>query len=287
MTISYLVDEKIMMLNFYYLPVLMAGYFIGKRASMLVAAFSILTVAFFVVINFEAFSGGRGIAYLASGLTGWGGFLMLTSYIVGALYEQKQKRIDELRQAYVGILEILVKYLESTDRYTKGHSERVSEHAMDVAIAMQLSRNEVENIRVAALLHDIGKVEISANLIGKAASLSREEMEQVAVHPEKGAKILHSVGGVLKEAIPIVLEHHKQYSHADSSDEDLSRATSTGARIVAVVDSFDAMVTDRPYRKGMQPWQAMEEIRRSAGEQFDPEVVEVFESVLSQKFEKV
>ena len=287
MSISYLVDEKIMMLNFYYLPVLMAGYFIGKRASMLVAAFSILTVAFFAVINFEAFSGGRGVAYLTSGLSGWAGFLLLTSYIVGALYEQKQRRIDELRQAYVGILEILIKYLESTDRYTKGHSERVAEHAMDVAIAMQLSRNEVENIRVAALLHDIGKVEISANLIGKAASLSREEMEQVAEHSEKGARILHSVGGVLKEAIPIVLEHHRQYSHAGDLDEENSQALSLGSRIVAVADSFDAMVTDRPYRRGMQPWQAMEEIRRCAGEQFDPEVVEVFESVLSHKLEKV
>ena len=287
MVISYLVDEKIMMLNFYYLPVLMAGYFIGKRASMLVAAFSIVTVVFFAVINFEEFSGGRGIAYLVSGLAGWSGFLLLTSAIVGALYEQKQNRIDELRQAYVGILEILIKYLESTDRYTKGHSERVAEHAMDVAIAMQLPRNEVENIRVASLLHDIGKVEISANLIGKAASLSREEKEQVAEHPEKGARILHSVGSVLKEAIPIVLEHHKQYSHADGSDKENPQELSIGSRIVAVADSFDAMVTDRPYRKGMQPWQAMDELRRGAGEQFDPEVVEVFEAVLSNKFEKV
>ena len=288
MSISYLVDEKIMMLNFYYLPVLMAGYFIGKRASVLVAAFSISTVVFFAIINFDVFSGGRGVTYLASGLAGWAGFLLLTSYIIGILYEQKQNRIDELRQAYVGILEILVKYLESTDRYTKGHSERVAEHAMDIAIAMQLPRDEVENIRVAALLHDIGKVEISANLIGKAASLSRDEMEQVAEHPVKGARILHSVGGVLKEAIPIILEHHKHYSHAaDSSDEDGSQALSIGARIVAVADSFDAMVTDRPYRKGMQPWQAMEEIRRFAGEQFDPDVVEVFEAVLSHKLEKI
>jgi putative nucleotidyltransferase with HDIG domain len=287
MSISYLVDEKMMMLNFYYLPVLMAGYFIGKRASVLVATFSILAVGFFAVVNSEAFSGGRGIAYLTSGLAGWSGFLLLTSYIVGVLYEQKQKRIDELQQAYVGILEILIKYLESTDRYTKGHSERVAEHAMDIAIAMQLPRNEVENIRVAALLHDIGKVEISADLIGKAASLTQNEMKQVSEHSAKGANILHSVGGVLKEAIPIVLEHHKHYSEIEESKDDGSNSRPIGVSIVSVADSFDAMVTDRPYRKGMQPWQAMEEIRRCAGEQFDPEVVEVFESVLSHKVEKV
>ena len=287
MTISYLIDEKMMMLNFYYLPVLMAGYFIGKRASVLVAVFSVLTVAFFSVLNFEAFDGGRGIAYLASGLAGWSGFLLLTSYIVGVLYEQKQKQLDELQQAYVGILEILVKYLESTDRYTKGHSERVAEHSMDIAIAMQLPRNEVENIRVAALLHDIGKVEISANLIGKAASLSQDEMKQVAEHSTKGANILHSVGGVLKEAIPIVLEHHKHYSEIEAPANGGSHSRSIGVSIVSVADSFDAMVTDRPYRKGMQPWQAMEEIRRCAGEQFHPEVVEVFESVLAHKLERV
>lgn len=286
-TISYLIDEKLMMLNFYYLPVLMAGYFIGKRASVLVAIFSILAVMLFAILNFEAYSGGRGVGYLASGLSGWSGFLLLTSYIVGALYEQRQKRIEELQEAYVGILEILVKFLESTDRYTKGHSERVAEYAMDIAIAMGLTRTEVENIRVAALLHDIGKIEISANLIGKAANLTADEMVQVAQHSEKGARILHSVGSVLKEAVPIVLEHHKSFSQKDRPSEDGLSTLSLGTRIVAVADSFDAMTSDRPYRKGMQPWQAVEELRRCSGDRFDPEVVKVFESVLSHKSEKV
>jgi len=285
--ISYMVDEKMAMLNFYYLPVLLAGYFVGKRASVLVAVFSILTVVFFAILNRAVFDAGRGIGYLGSGLCGWAGFLLLTSYIVGALYEQKQKRINELQQAYVGILEILVKFLESTDRYTKGHSERVAELAMDIAIAMGLSRQEVENIRVAALLHDIGKVEISANLIGKAANLTREETMQVAMHSEKGADLLVSVGGVLKEAVPIVLEHHKYFAKMEKPTDEASRLSSLGTRIVAVADSFDAMTSDRPYRKGMQPWQAMEELRRCSGEQFDPEVVEAFESVLSHKLETI
>ncbi len=285
--ISHAIDEKMMMLNFFYLPVLLAGYFIGKRASVLAAIFSVLAVLFSVLLHTDAFKAGRGIGYLTSSLSGWAGFLLLTSYVVGVLYEQKQKRIDELQRAYVGILEILVKYLESTDRYTKGHSERVAEHAMDIAMAMGLSRNEVETIRVAALLHDIGKVEISADLIGKAASLDQDEMMQVAQHSEKGAKILHAVGGVLKEAIPIVLEHHKSFAQMEKPTHGVSRLSSLGTRIVAVADSFDAMTSDRPYRKGLQPWQALEELRRCSGEQFDPEIVEVFESVLSTKLETV
>jgi len=285
--ISYAIGEKMMMLNFYYLPVLMAGYFIGKRASVLAAILSVLTVVLFALLNSDAYSSGRGIAYLVSSLSGWSGFLLLTSYIVGAMYEQKQRKINELQQAYLGILEVLVKYLEANDPYTKGHSQRVSEHAMDIAIALELPRQEVENIRVAALLHDIGKVETSAALIGKAASLSQDEMKQVAEHSEKGAKILLSVGSILKEAVPIVLEHHRYFIQLDKRVEASPGLSSLGTRIVAVADSFDAMTTDRPYRKGMQPWQAFEELRKCSGDQFDPAVVEAFASVLSNKLEVI
>lgn len=285
--ISYTIEEKMMMLNFYYLPVLVAGYFIGKRASVFAATLSILAVVLFAILNTEAYTAGRGFGYLISSLSGWSGFLLLTSYIVGSLYGQKQKKIDELRQAYVGVLEILVKYLESTDPYTRGHSERVSEHAMDIAIALELPRQEVENVRVAALLHDIGKVEISAELIGKAASLTEKEVAEVAEHSEKGARLLQSVGSVLNNAVPIVLEHHKYFTQMDEPTAGALTLSSLGTRIVAVADSFDAMTTDRPYRKGIQPWQALEELKRHRGKQFDPEVVDAFASVVAQKLEKV
>jgi putative nucleotidyltransferase with HDIG domain len=284
---SYAVDEKMIMLNFFYLPVLLAGYYIGKKASLLVAVLSVLAVALFALLNTHAFSSGRGSLYLASSLCGWGGFLILTSHVVGTLSEQKEKKMIELQRAYVGVLEILVKYLESNDPYTKGHSERVADHAMSIAIAMELPRSEVENIRVAALLHDIGKIDISGELIRKSANLTEEEMARVAQHSEKGAKILLSVGSILRGAIPIVLEHHKYFNEMDKPTGKRTKPASVGTRIVAVADSFDAMTTDRPYRKGIQPWQAMEELRRCSGEQFDPEVVKVFELVLAQKIEAV
>jgi putative nucleotidyltransferase with HDIG domain len=283
--ITYAIDEKMTMLNFFYLPVLMAGYFIGKRASVLTAIFSIMTVILFSILSAEAFSSGRGIGYLASSLSGWSGFLLLTSFAVGALYEQNQKKISDLQRAYFGVLEILVKYLESTNPYTKGHSERVSETAMNIAIAMGLPRQEVENIRVAALLHDIGKVEISADIIGKAASLSEQELIEVAKHTDNGAKILLSVGSILKDAVPIVLEHHKYFTQTDQPADGEVSLSCLGTRIVAVADAFDAMTTDRPYRKGMQPWQALEEFRKCSGKQFDPNVLEKFEEVMSNKIE--
>jgi putative nucleotidyltransferase with HDIG domain len=284
---TYFIQEPSVVLNFYYLPVLVASYFLGRRTGILAAVFSILSVILFCAILFpERFFPGRSPLLMAAQLSSWGGFLILASAAVGTLYELNERKFQDLRNAYVGILEILSKYLESTDRYTKGHSVRVAELAMETAIALDLHRSEVENIRVAGLLHDIGKIEVSGEVLRKAAELNEEEREIMDEHAAKGARILASVGNVLKEVVPIVLAHHKNFmSHPEQSSDPQSNLP-LGARIVAVADAFDAMTSDRPYRKGVPPWQAMEEIIKNAGKQFDGEVVEAFKRVMERKLEK-
>jgi putative nucleotidyltransferase with HDIG domain len=282
---TYLIEEVSLIFNFYYLPVLVASYFLGRRIGILVALLSILDVLICAMLFPNRFFSGilwHNIVRLSS----WSVFLFLASVTVGTLYEQNDRRLSDLKNAYIGIIEILAKYLESTDRYTKGHSVRVSELAMEIAIAMELPRSQVDNIRAAGLLHDIGKIEISADVLGKAAALTSEEKELMDSHTVKGAYILTSVGGVLKEVVPIVIAHHKYFMDTIDSSESEVKKVPLGARIVAVADSFDAMVTDRPYRKGMQPWQAVEEIVAKAGKQFDPEVVNAFKRVISQKVER-
>jgi len=284
---TFFLTEKFIILNFYYLPVLFAAYFLGRRMGILAAVFSILAVLVCVsVFPQRFFSDGEFLRDFGR-LSSWGGFLILASVAVGTLYEQNETRMQDLKSAYIGILEILSKYLESTDRYTKGHSVRVSEMAMEIAIAMELPRSQVENIRVAGLLHDIGKIEISGEILRKAAELTSEEKELMDSHTVKGAYILTAVGSVLKEVVPIVMAHHKYFVDAlETSDKDI-RKLPLGARIVAVADAFDAMTSDRPYRKGMLPWEAMEEIVTKAGKQFDPEVVSAFKRVVGGKLEKV
>jgi len=284
---TYFVEEKFIILNFYYLPVLTAGYFLGRRMGLLAAVFSILVVVISALLFPQSFLGKQEFVNTLIQLMSWGGFLILASVAVGTLYEQNERRLQDLRDAYVGILEILSKYLESTDRYTKGHSVRVSEWAMEIAVAMGLHRGEVENIRVGGLLHDIGKIEVSGEILRKAAELSSEEKELVDEHTVKGAYILTAVGSVLKEVVPIVISHHRYFmSTFDGSGQELAKIP-LGSRILAVADAFDAMTTDRPYRKGMPPWEALEEIVNKAGKQFDPEVVEAFKRVIKEKLEKV
>ncbi len=286
---TYLIEEESIVLNFYYLPVLASGYFLGRRLGVLTAVFSILMIVISAVIFPNGFLRGQDVLKGTLQLLSWGGFLILASVTVGTLYEQNEQRLRDLKNAYIGVLEILSKYLESTDRYTKGHSVRVSELAMEIGIAMELPRKEVENIRVAGLLHDIGKVEISGEILRKAAQLSSEEKELMEEHTVKGAYLLTSVGSVLKEVVPIVVSHHKYFMDPHPGD-DLDKEASSiplGARILAVADAFDAMTSDRPYRKGMPPWEAMEEIIKNAGKQFDPEVVDAFKQVLRGRMEKV
>jgi putative nucleotidyltransferase with HDIG domain len=279
----YFVQEKNLILNFYYLPVVFASYFLGKRLGVLTALLSILLVLVCVLVfpgrPFIKDDLWRGVFMLSS----WGGFLILTSFAVGALYEQKERQMQDLKQAYIGILEILSKYIESSDSYTKGHSLRVSELGMKIAVAMDLPPRLVENIRVAGLLHDIGKIEVSSEVLRKAANLTPEEKELLDEHSDKGGYILAKVGEILKEVVPIVITHHKYFVDTLETAKDHLTKIPLGARIVAVADTFDAMTTDRPYRKGVQTWEAIQEIAGQSGKQFDPEVVEAFKRVISEK----
>lgn len=285
----YLIEEKSIVLNFFYLPVIASGYYLGRRLGVLTAVLSILIVIISALVIPDAFFGRQEVFKSIAQILSWGGFLILASVAVGTLYEQNERRMKDLKNAYIGVLEVLSKYLESTDRYTKGHSVRVSELAMEIGIAMELPRTEVENVRVAGLLHDIGKVEISGEILRKAAELTTEEKEVMEEHTVKGAYLLTSVGSVLKEVVPIVVLHHKYFMNPNS-ESDLNQEASTiplGARIIAVADAFDAMTSDRPYRKGMPPWEAMEEIVKNAGKQFDPGVVDAFKQVVRGKIENI
>jgi putative nucleotidyltransferase with HDIG domain len=284
---TYLVEEKFIILNFYYLPVLVAGYFLGRRMGVLTAVFSILAVLICTLVFPGRFFTSKEILRGVAQLSSWSGFLILASISIGTLYERNEQRLKELKNAYIGVLEILLKYLESTDGYTKGHSVRVAELATEIATAMELHRPEVENIRAAGLLYDIGKTEISGEILRKAAELSSEEREIMNSHSFKGVYILSAVGAVLKEVVPIVIAHHKFFVDTIDQENGDKLKVPLGARVIAVADAFDTMTTDRPYRKGMQPWEAFHEIVAKTGKQFDPNVVGAFKRVVSEKLERV
>ncbi len=283
---TYYIEATTVVMNFYFLPVLVAGYFLGRRSGLLAAVLSILLVSLCTILFPDRMLSADRFWEGVAGISGWGGFLIVTSVAVGSLYEVKELQLKNLKNAYVGILEILSKYLEASDPYTKGHSTRVAELAVATASEMGLPGADIDTIRVASLLHDVGKIEISGEVLHKAAQLSESEREYVDSHSERGARLLSTVGSVLQEVVPIVRSHHKYFADSLTNDgQPNSETIPLGARIVAVADSFDAMTSDRPYRRAKPPWEALEEIARNSGKQFDPEVVDAFKKVAAGRLE--
>ena len=264
--IDFFVVHKFAFLLFYFIPVLLAGFHLGTKQAMFAA---LLATGFVVYVTLLQGSGGEqattGFSFW--NLLIWSSFLILTGAIVGRLQERNQIHLAQLQEAYVGIISILTKYLESADAYTKSHSERVAAVSTELAIRLGLPVDAVQNIRIAALLHDIGKIEV-IELIQRAAELDPQEKEAVDSHTQLGAQLLLTAGTVLQDAIPIVLDHHRRY-------DDGSETIPIGARILAVADAYDAIVSDRPYRAGRHHWQAIEILQEGAGHQFDPHVVAV------------
>jgi hypothetical protein len=171
--LNFLVPDQRAFLNLYYLPVVLGAYLLGRRQGVLSALLACLIVLGLATTNDAAFVAAAGVPWTRwLDLGTWGCFLLLTSYVVGSLYDVKEAQLRELQDAYHGIIEIMSKLIDSVDRYTENHSGRVGEHAMRIARDLGLSEAEVEDIRVGAILHDIGKVDVSIDVLRKAAGLS-------------------------------------------------------------------------------------------------------------------
>ena len=276
-------------LNFYFLPVVVAGYTLGTRGGVLAAVASIsFVLLFYLTVKPELIPTGSvsETQLWWADIALWAGFLILSGGAVGKLYERSKLALDDLRQAYSGVLEILVKFIDTADRYTEAHSVRVSILSTEIARELSLAEQAIEDIRVAALLHDVGKLDVSIDVIRKAGKLDDNEWEQLKKHPEHGANIVEQMGGMLSNAVPIILFHHEQFNgngyYGRKGDQ-----IPLGARIIAVADAFDAMTTDRPYQKARQTWEALEIIEKGRGEHFDPRVVEAFTSVMRRRPEGV
>jgi len=206
----------------------------------------------------------------------WACVLIITGYLMGTLYEHKNAQLRELRETYYGVLEIL-RHFVSNDKYTENHSYRVSFYATRIATALRFPPESIEDVRAAGLLHDIGKLQIGREILHKAASLSREEHAEMRRHVPLGVEMLGSVGGTLRRVLPIVLAHHERYDAADPAGPD-SDGIPLAARVIKVADVYDSLTSDRPYRKGMPPFEVKGIIVNGSGSEFDPVVVQGFVS---------
>jgi putative nucleotidyltransferase with HDIG domain len=279
--INLLIAGQRMALTIYNLPTLFAAYYFGRRRAVEASVASILLILWMHILHPTVLGKEIEGVLTWSDLSVWGGFLMLSAYAAGTLYEHGQRRLRELRETYHGVLQILNHFI-SNDKFTQNHSYRVSLYATQIAGEMGMSEDRIEDVRAAALLHDIGKLETSREILYKAARLTEAEMTHVRGHVDKGMGLLSPVGGSLQRILPIVLAHHDKFDgsgyHPTKGNE-----IPIEARIISVADVYDALVSDRPYRKGISPFEARDVIAKASGTDFDPRVVKAFEAAFRKQ----
>ena len=276
--VNYLFIQNRSFINFYFLPVIFASYVFGKREGTLASILCFLVVVALLMSNPSLlvdnpkFVGGKLERWLD--IITWGCFLVLTGYLMGLLHEAKEKHVQELKRTHQGVLMILSHFI-AQDKYTQGHSHRVSIYATKIGQEMGLPQHRIEDVRAAAMLHDLGKVEVNREILYKAAQLSKKEFEEMKTHVEKGYQLMQPVGGSLKRILPIVLSHHDKFDGSGYHDRKGAQIP-LEARIIAVADAYDALISDRPYRKALSTFEAKESIIKGAGGDFDPQVVAAF-----------
>jgi HD-GYP domain-containing protein (c-di-GMP phosphodiesterase class II) len=175
----------------------------------------------------------------------------------------------------VSVLLALSEAVEMCDPYTRGHSARVAEMAAEVGRRLDCDDTQIALLRLGGALHDVGKLGVRDEVLRKRGPLTFAERDEVRAHPEIGARMI-AFDETLRPALPIVLYHHERWDGGGYPTGRAGTETPLEARILVVVDSYDAMTSDRPYRAALAPGRAAEEVERCAGTQFDPDVAAVF-----------
>lgn len=230
----------------------------------------------FVALTSKGSRGARGLgkraginAYLLKPFT-----IEKVVVIIERFLAEKREILEIERDLMLASISSLAKALDERDNYTRYHSENVAKYTVMIASSIGLSKEEIEKLRLAALLHDIGKIGIRDEILFKKDKLSPEEYKKIQEHPEKGASILQPIPS-LKDIIPYILYHHEKYDGSGLkglNGEDIP----LGARILAVADAYDALTTDRPYRKCVEKDDAVRIIKENSGKHFCPACVENF-----------
>lgn len=198
---------------------------------------------------------------------------------VSALENRIEKLTKSGKQSLMQSIFAFAKAIELRDHYTGEHVENTVYYATEIAKRLNLSGEDISNIRQASMLHDLGKIGISDNILHKKSMLTKHEYEEIKKHPQIGADIIRPMK-FMHDIVPLVLYHHERWDGNGYPSKLKGEEIPLGARIIAVADVYQALTSDRPYRKAFSKEKAIEIIKKSAGEQFDPKIIKIFLEIL-------
>lgn len=264
--IHYFIDHKVAFLSFYYLPVIAAGFVLGRAGAVYAALLVVaLTVFFQLVAGLDGRAGLQEDTLLT--LLPWAGFLILTGHTVGRLAGERGRQTEALRSAYVSMVELLSYHLESSERQQRGHSHRVAKLAVMIAEEMSLPRGDIETLRVAALLHEIG--------------LEDPRLTRI-VGDFPGSEGVAAAGAL--QGASAVLEEYRDYHDWIARDWPADHVrVSTATKVLAVADAYETLQSPTGNRPAFAPWTALEEIEKGGGQTFGTDVVKALRRVALQQ----
>jgi len=281
LAIAFLVHYKFSFLNFFFLPVILSGYYLGKRKAVLTGIFCVLLVVLYLSYFHLLSSLGTGFSFdEVINLLAWGSFLILTGAIIGMVSEQRESKLKNLRSAYVGVLEILLKYLEVADEI-KPRSLRVSLLAGKIAKAAGLDTRDVENIKSAGLLYEAGDLRSILPFFEEVADF----METGIKLPERQLSdrekvMLKTTAALLKEIEPILFYYSRYYvREADILDKNLDEIP-IGSSIIALADMYDKIANKVPVFYGKEEYISILDIEKLAGRIFPGSTIEALMQVI-------
>ncbi len=269
---------RLVVLNLFYLPIVLSGYYLGRTNAGVLALLSVLTVTIATTMDSTGFAAYSSPIMIGLALTVWAASLGLTAILVGTLCDERAKTVEELHAAYVGVVEVLSRYLQSANPQVKARSTRVAELGQKVASEMKLPRKEIDDIRVGALLYDLGNVEITTQVLSKAVDTVEADPTKASTFTFLGTDLVHSLGSVLSGALPLLLNQDDAVRECLTAEEDkASGDIPVGAKIIRAVRAYDALVANNTGDPGTTPHNAVQELRRDIASGFDPDVLDAIE----------
>jgi HD-GYP domain-containing protein (c-di-GMP phosphodiesterase class II) len=254
--INSLIEQKVAFLSFYYLPIILAGFFGGRRFAVVSGVFIASLATFFQATQGLGMESGLTQDALMT-LIPWAGFLILTGYVVGGLAEQRAARLADLKNAYLATLEVLTFHIESAERHQEGHSARVAQLAADMGVELKLSDTELENLRIAALLHEVGTAD------QRLLRLLSRSVTDESVAVARG----------LRGAAEIIAEYAQYYEIVGDDWDIEALPMAVTVKVLAVADAFETLQMATPVRPAFTRWSALEEVEKGAGRTFAREAV--------------
>lgn len=273
-------EQRMVVLNLFFLPIVLSGYFLGRTSAGVLALFSVLTVTIVTTLDPVGLATFRNPIMVGLALTVWGGALGLTAILIGTLCDQRARSVRDLREAYVGVVEVLSKYLQSANPKTKARSIRIAELAQQAAEEMRLSQKEVDDVRVGALLYDLGNVEITTQLLNKAMGTLGSEDAGTGSYTFSGSELVQSLGTVLHGAVPLLLRQDdalREFVPGELSDH--LPAVPLGAKIIRAVRAHESLTSGDSGEPTRSPEDAVRELRKDVSGGFDPDILDVIERI--------